>query len=82
MSAHDISTAKNKISIYPNPASDCITVKSDSEVKNVVTYDISGKRIDSYLNVDKINVKSLVPGIYLMGIETKEERVTKKFIKK
>lgn len=82
LSTKDISTVKTQISIYPNPASDFITVKSDSEVKNIVIYDISGKRVNSFSGVNSINVKSLLPGAYLMKIETKEGTTTKKIIKK
>lgn len=82
LATNETSPAKAEISIYPNPASDFITVKSDSQIKNVEVYDVSGKKLNTYINTDKISVKSLLPGTYLMSIETKEGKISKKFIKK
>jgi hypothetical protein len=79
----DISKAKaNQTEIYPNPVVDYLTVKSDSKVNKVEVYDMTGRNMNSILNGDKVNVTNLNSGNYIINIETKEGKVSKKFIKK
>lgn len=71
------------IEIYPNPVSDLITIKTDQKVENISVCDISGKNSNvTILRDNKVDVKSLPAGSYLITIETKEGKTTKKFIKK
>jgi hypothetical protein len=70
------------IDIYPNPVSDFITVKTDLKVENVNVYDISGKNSNVTLRDNKVDVRNLPVGSYIITIETKEGKTTKKFIKK
>ncbi len=70
------------IDIYPNPVSDLITVKTDLKVENVSVYDISGKNSNVILKDNKVDVRNLPAGSYIITIETKEGKTTKKFIKK
>lgn len=70
------------INIFPNPVSDFLTIKSSTKVENVSIYDVSGKKINVNLNDNKVDVKNLPSGSYIINIETKEGKTTKKFIKK
>lgn len=70
------------INIYPNPTSDILYVKSGSKINGVEVFDMSGKKINVLLSNDQINVKDLPSGLYIINIETKEGKTTKKFIKK
>lgn len=72
----------NDINIFPNPVSDLLTIKSSTKVVNVNIYDISGKKINVDLNDNKVDVKNLPSGSYIIIIEAKEGKITKKFIKK
>lgn len=61
--------AKNNLKIYPNPATEFFTIKSD-EATRLTLYDISGRIV---LNQDarpneQINVSSLVPGVYIVEV--------------
>jgi hypothetical protein len=60
----------NRISIYPNPASDVIYVDVD-ETFNAVIYNYQGQMIKN-VNVDngQINVSELTSGIYFLEIRT------------
>ncbi len=65
----------SEISIYPNPASDYIYVKSpDDEVVTISIIDIRGKIIQTKIISDKkdnyIDVRSLTKGAYLIKIKT------------
>ena len=72
----------NLISIYPNPVSDLLNIKSNSKIDRVEVYDISGKKINVILNDNKVDVTNLPAGSYIINIEIKEGKITKKFIKK
>jgi len=69
------------IEIYPNPVADFLTVRTDLKLENVSVSDVSGKNINVTLRDNKVDVKSLPAGTYIITIETKEGKTTKKFIK-
>ena len=73
---------ENNILISPNPSSDFLNIKSDSNIKNIFVTDINGRKIDVSINNDKVNIINLPSGVYLINIETKEGISVHKFIKK
>ncbi|WP_292008947.1 T9SS type A sorting domain-containing protein [Chryseobacterium sp.] len=73
---------KKEISIYPNPASDILNISSESKVNKVEIYDMSGKKVNAGLNGDQVNISNLAPGNYIINIETKDEKTSRRFIKK
>lgn len=78
----DDATDDNSVKIYPNPVSDFLTIQSSLKVEKVSVYDISGKKINVVFTNNKVDVKNLLQGSYLLIIETREGKTTKKFIKK
>ncbi|WBX96433.1 T9SS type A sorting domain-containing protein [Chryseobacterium gambrini] len=70
------------INVFPNPVSDVLNIKSMSRIQKADIYDISGKKINTVLNGNTIDIKHIPSGSYLITIETKEGKTTKKFIKK
>lgn len=73
---------ENDISVYPNPATDFITVQSKSQITKAEIFNAAGRSINAKLDRDKIDVRNLLPGVYILNIETKGEQFSKKFIKK
>nr|WP_315032257.1 T9SS type A sorting domain-containing protein [uncultured Chryseobacterium sp.] len=71
-----------KISIYPNPVSDILNIGTFADIKNVSITDLSGKSINVRPDGNKIDVRSLPAGNYIINIETKEGKTATKFIKK
>ncbi len=72
--------AKGQISIYPNPATDVITVTNEG-VKSVAVYSIAGSLVaSSESNV--VNVANLVNGIYVVKANTEAGVITGQIIKK
>ncbi|MBO6201355.1 MAG: T9SS type A sorting domain-containing protein, partial [Chryseobacterium sp.] len=69
-----------KISIFPNPSSDFIHIKSDEEIRSIKIYDIKGSLIKSD-NTSKIDISALPKGNYIISIETRSGIETKKIIK-
>ncbi|MEG0925309.1 T9SS-dependent choice-of-anchor J family protein [Chryseobacterium sp.] len=75
-------TSASAISVYPNPTTDVLNINSKEKVNNIEIYDISGRKVPAELNGDKVNVRNLNPGSYIINIETKAGKTTDKFIKK
>ena len=76
----ELSIINYQLSIAPNPAKDYITVVG-SNIKQVIISDISG-RVLLKSTEKKIDIRSLVSGVYYVVIETLNgNHVTKKLIK-
>jgi hypothetical protein len=78
---------KDEITIYPNPSSDILNIKSDLLDINQLTYEISniqGQIIAPLepINKDgKINIANLSSGVFILKLYTKDNDFVKKFIK-
>jgi hypothetical protein len=77
------------VSVFPNPFEDKISLSSESEIKEIFIYDISGRIIlipkfqfnNNLLNIDLSNI--LLKGVYILKIKTSDNKIiTKKIIKK
>ncbi|WP_426478766.1 T9SS type A sorting domain-containing protein [Chryseobacterium sp. CBSDS_008] len=82
MGVKDTKAGAGEISLYPNPASDFMNINSVSKVKNIEIYDETGKLIKTETNHNKIEVKELAAGIYIVHVKTEKRNFTEKFIKK
>lgn len=70
----------NKISIYPNPASEKVFIKGE-KVSEAEMYAMDGKKLNIVLNNDQsINVSHLPKGIYLLKLKIKNEITTQKLM--
>ena len=75
--------SKSKLSVYPNPASDVLNIKSSGKVDAVQIYDITGKVVkDAKLKDGSINVSELQKGSYILKTTVNGEVTSQKFIKK
>nr|WP_314491349.1 T9SS type A sorting domain-containing protein [uncultured Chryseobacterium sp.] len=72
----------DKIIVSPNPVVDVLYLKTKSKIRSAVIYDLSGRKINSKLNDNKVDVRDLNSGTFIITIETDKEKITKKFIKK
>lgn len=70
------------IAIGPNPTADYLNILTGLKINNLEIYDMSGKRVSSQLEGNKVDVKHLNPGSYIVTFETKDGKTTEKFIKK
>lgn len=73
---------KKQTYFSPNPTSDFLNIKTDSKINSVSVVDITGKKVNVKLDGDKVDVRSLPAGTYLINVETKDGISTEKFIKK
>ncbi|MFY7670834.1 LamG-like jellyroll fold domain-containing protein [Tenacibaculum sp. MEBiC06402] len=68
--------------MYPNPASNILTIKTDNEIDQVVIFSVLGKKAMTIKNTNIIDVSNLNKGIYLVRITTKDnKRINRKLIK-
>ncbi|HBK72291.1 MAG TPA: hypothetical protein DDZ39_11670 [Flavobacteriaceae bacterium] len=87
LGVNDIDAIKNQISVYPNPVKNELTIglNSFSENSNATIYSITGKKILTLNLTDnttnKIDVKHLSSGLYLLKINSTTRSETIKFIK-
>ncbi|MBW8360887.1 MAG: BspA family leucine-rich repeat surface protein [Kaistella sp.] len=73
---------KSSFSIYPNPATHSIFIKSKEKIKSAEILDASGRVISEVFNPNgEINIKHLPNGNYFLKIETSNNKRTVKFIK-
>jgi len=81
MAVSDVS--KPQISVYPNPASEFLNIRTDDKIKSVRIYDATGNLVkteNDHLSI--ISIASLPKGNYMVTIETDKGSETKKIIKK
>lgn len=70
------------ISIYPNPATDVVSINSEKAINQIDVYDANGRLVTTYTNVNNtINVKNLANGIYMLNVVTEEGIIVKKIVK-
>ncbi|MFC6267958.1 T9SS type A sorting domain-containing protein [Frigoriflavimonas asaccharolytica] len=81
LSTNEVS-AEDLFSIYPNPTSDVLNIKTDGKIKSVTIFDMAGRKMDVKILDSKIDVKNLDAGGYLISVETTKGISTEKFIKK
>ena len=85
-SANEGSALSAQLSLYPNPASEIISIQStDARIQSVVLYDLSGRETfqsgnNLSTNLFRYNVSGLVPGIYFAKVQTTQGTEILKFV--
>lgn len=77
--------ADNVVSIYPNPTSDVVNVKTleSINVKSIQVVDLTGRVVSTNMDKKSINISSLPKGTYLVKVQdTSGKTFTQKIIKK
>lgn len=70
------------ISLFPNPASETLTVKSNGTVAAVEIYNVTGQMVLSVKNTSSLNISNLESGIYLLkAMNTNGNSALMKFVK-
>lgn len=72
---------KIEFSIYPNPVTDVVNIKTQERVISVAIYDASGKLINTQFNNGQINVSMLTKGMYILKATTDKAVYQQKLIK-
>ena len=76
----------NNVSIYPNPVKDRLYIETESEIEEVIVYDIYGRhqvtKTPSHQEMISIDISNLNSGVYFVKINTAEGNIVKRFVKK
>jgi len=84
-SSNENITDEPNITMFPNPTQDFLTIRSSDIIENISLFDITGKKIGHFPNVNdseaQINVKSLLSGPYSVTIHSNKNVLTRKFLK-
>ena len=74
-----------RCNIYPNPANDRLFIEAESEINDVVIYDIYGRRqvteTPSHQDNASVDLSRLNAGIYIIKINTEKGNIVKQIIK-
>lgn len=69
------------LSVYPNPATDIVTIASNSlATKSVEIFDIVGKKVMQTQTNGTINVSGLNKGVYILNIEENGKKASRKLV--
>lgn len=73
---------KSSAKIFPNPTSGSVILKTEGGLEKYEIYSLSGQKLLEGTS-SVVNMESLMPGIYLIKIHTKDKKmITEKIIKK
>jgi deoxycytidylate deaminase len=80
-SVKNISVKNNILKVYPNPATDMITIENAGVAALHTVTDVTGRVLISG-NGSNVNIAHLAPGMYVINITDKGNRYHSQFIKK
>ncbi|WP_449397970.1 choice-of-anchor J domain-containing protein [Chryseobacterium wanjuense] len=82
LATNDVLFNSKSISVYPNPVTDYLTIKSDEKINNVEVFDVSGRKVNADLDGNKVDLRGLNSGTYILTVNTAKGKVTEKIVKK
>ncbi len=71
----------NEIAIFPNPATEVVTIKSDLQFDEIRVTNVIGEDVVFLKNVTEINVEAYQAGAYFITFKKDDEVATKRFVK-
>lgn len=76
-------SSSDKVSVYPNPVKDFVTIKSSDKLESAEVYSTTGQMVFSSRNIvnNKINLSQLAKGLYILKVKTNKGLQTVKVIK-
>jgi hypothetical protein len=80
LSVSEISFNDNDIKVYPNPASDYISIETPLTIDAAEIYDITGKRILNIKELKTFSISELTNGTYIIIVHSNEKKYSKKII--
>ncbi len=82
LSTNEVKSLKTSLfAIYPNPTSDFLNFKTDSKIKSVTVFDMTGRKVEAEFKNDVLDVKGLQTGTYIINVETTDGKFSERFIK-
>lgn len=73
---------KMSYKMYPNPTSDFVVIETSDKINSIEVFDFSGKKLNAAFSGNKIDLRSLPVGVYILNINTSKGIVTDRIVKK
>jgi hypothetical protein len=73
------------ITIFPNPVTDWVTVKTGNGIQQIIIYDLTGKEIELRKvanSQEQFDVSNYAPGMYLIKIKSENQTSISRFVKR
>jgi hypothetical protein len=80
LSVNEISLMDNFVSVYPNPVSDIINIKTNLEIVKVELFDILGKQVLNAEVTNQLKINQFKAGVYFLKVHTANNSITRKII--
>ncbi|MBK6986132.1 MAG: T9SS type A sorting domain-containing protein [Bacteroidetes bacterium] len=77
---NQLSNSTNELSIFPNPSSTNLTVKTDEEIQTISIYNSLGALVQTE-KTNVFSVEQLSSGLYILKVKTEKGTTTIRFIK-
>jgi len=76
-------TQENSVSVYPNPTKGQLFINSIYDIKNVVLYDIQGRKVQGLnsLEISTLDISNVSKGVYFLELTSVKGIATIKIIK-
>ena len=87
LSVNEFKGFENQITLYPNPASNILTIKGVESANSISIFDVLGKEqiriknTETNLHFNKIDIHQLKPGLYILKVFGAKTQNSLKFIK-
>jgi hypothetical protein len=87
LSVNQLTDFENHITLYPNPASNIITIKGVESANAISIFDVLGKeqirikKTATNLHLNKVDIHQLKPGLYILKVFGAKTQNSLKFIK-
>jgi hypothetical protein len=81
----DISVSHEEVTVYPNPASDVVNIKSGAQIVHLAVFNHSGQLVynaDASSTTYNLSVGTFESGLYLFRVTTAEGTTTKRIVVK
>ena len=78
----DVQMLSDNLILYPNPAKQHISVKSDFSIDTMTVYNMQGQQVCSFRNSKHITLPSLSEGLYILELSSGDQRTFKRFVVK
>jgi hypothetical protein len=75
---NEIEGVTNNVSVFPNPASNSVSIKCSVSAKSVDVIDVTGRKVGNYPmknNEVLIETNSFIPGLYLYNVVDNDKKV-------
>ena len=69
------------LNLFPNPTTGSVTFESKEEIEMIEIFSLTGQKMNSFINTNRIDISELTPGVYMARVIAGNKVSTKRIIK-